>query len=82
MALAHSRGTSCAAPRCAANHRRGDSFGTQCRYEPSPNSLTIYPESPTQKVETLTSFLKTGGHRWKSLLLHENFYCWELAPCL
>ncbi len=25
MAFAHSRGTS-----CAANHRRGDSFGTQC----------------------------------------------------
>jgi len=36
---------------CAANHRRGDSFGTQYRYEPGPDSLTMYPESPTQKVE-------------------------------
>ncbi len=53
MALAHSRRTSCAALRGvpAANHRRGDSFGGQCRYEPSPNSLTMYPESQTQKVE-------------------------------
>jgi len=40
---------SCEVP--AANHRRGDSFGGQCRYEPSPNSLTMYPESQTQKVE-------------------------------
>jgi len=38
-----------------ANHRRGDSFGGQCRYEPSPNSLTMYPESSTQKVEFLIS---------------------------
>jgi len=37
----------------AANHRRGDSFGGQCRYEPSPNSLTMYPESPTQKVDMI-----------------------------
>ncbi|HDJ28267.1 MAG TPA: hypothetical protein ENF28_03355 [Proteobacteria bacterium] len=37
MALAHSRGTS-----CAANHRRGDSFGTQCRYEPSLNILNVF----------------------------------------
>ena len=54
MALAHSRCTSCAACEVpAANHRPGDSFGGQCRYEPSPNSLTMYPESPTQKVEII-----------------------------
>ena len=28
----------------AANHHRGDSFGGQCRYEPSPNILKTYPD--------------------------------------
>jgi len=37
----------------ATNHRRGDLFGGQCRYEPGPNNLTMYPESPTRKVELL-----------------------------
>ncbi len=42
MALAHSRRTS--------NHHRGDSFGTQCRYEPDPNILkkvTAFQEQGT-----------------------------------
>jgi len=42
---------SCEVP--AANHRPGDSFGGQYRYEPSPNNLTMYPESPTQKVKII-----------------------------
>jgi len=50
MALAHSRGTSCAAPRCVPRITSCDSFSTQCRlpvgrhgYEPSPNILNVFP---------------------------------------
>jgi len=35
----------------AANHRRGDLFGGQCRYEPSPNILIMYLGNTSQKVE-------------------------------
>jgi len=31
----------CSSEVPAANHHRGDSFGGQCRYEPSPNILAI-----------------------------------------
>ncbi len=43
MALAHSRGTSCAAPRCVPRITSCDSFGTQCRCEPGPNILNVFP---------------------------------------
>ncbi len=46
MALAHSRGTPCAAPRCVPRITLCDSFGTRYRlpvgrygYEPGPNFL-------------------------------------------
>ena len=51
MAFAHSRRASCAAPSVAANHRRGDSFGAQYRYKPSPNIPIIYAGNATQKIE-------------------------------
>ena len=36
------------------NHRRGDSFGAQCRYKPSPNIPIIYDAGNTsQKVEMI-----------------------------
>jgi len=45
-----SRHIVCRSEVCAANHRRGDSFGIQCRlpvgrhgYEPSPNILNVFP---------------------------------------
>jgi len=44
----------CSSEVPAANHHRGDSFGGQCRYEPSPNILMTYPDKTSQKVE-LTS---------------------------
>ena len=51
MAFAHSRCTSCAAPRCPPRISCGDSFGTQCRYKPSPNISIIYSGNTIQKVE-------------------------------
>ena len=51
MALSFSLHIVCSCEVPAANHRRGDSFGGQCRYEPSPNSLIMYPRNPTQKAE-------------------------------
>jgi len=38
-----SRHIVCRSEVCAANHRRGDSFGTQCRSEPGPNILNVFP---------------------------------------
>jgi len=44
MALAHSRRPFMAGSEAsAANHRPGDSFGGQNRYEPSPNSRLGVP---------------------------------------
>ena len=44
MALAHSRRPSMAGSEAsAANHRRGDSSGSQNRYKPSPNILMKHP---------------------------------------
>ncbi|NIA18865.1 MAG: hypothetical protein GWP07_00270 [Xanthomonadaceae bacterium] len=51
MAFAHSRCTSCAAPRCTPRISRGDSFSAQCRYKPSPNILIKYSGNTSQKVE-------------------------------
>jgi len=45
-----SRHIVCSSEVFAANHRRGDSFGVQCRYKPSPNILITYT---TQKVELI-----------------------------
>ena len=39
MALVHSRGTSCVAPRRPPRITSCDSFGGQNRYEPGPNIL-------------------------------------------
>jgi len=52
MAFAHSRCTSCAAPRCTPRISRGNSFGIQCRYKPSPNILIAYSGNTSQKVES------------------------------
>ena len=43
MAFAHSRCTLCAALRCTPQISRGDLFGGQYRYEPSPNILNVFP---------------------------------------
>ncbi|NIA19307.1 MAG: hypothetical protein GWP07_02580 [Xanthomonadaceae bacterium] len=53
MDFAHSRCTSCAAPSCAANHRRGDSFGAQCRYKPNPNIPINYAGKPVIKLRKI-----------------------------
>jgi len=39
----------------AANHHRGDSFGSQNRYEPSPNIRLDISGNATQKVEQVTA---------------------------
>jgi len=41
----------CSSEMFAANHRRGDLFGAQCRYKPSPNIPIIYACNISQKVE-------------------------------
>jgi hypothetical protein len=41
----------CSSEVFAANHHRGDLFGAQCRYEPSPNILIMYLGNTSQKVE-------------------------------
>ncbi|NIA19967.1 MAG: hypothetical protein GWP07_06025 [Xanthomonadaceae bacterium] len=51
MAFAHSRCTSCAAPRRSLRISRGDSFGAQCRYKPSPNISIVYAGHTSQKIE-------------------------------
>ena len=53
MAFAHSRCTSCAAPRCTPQINRGDSFGVQCRYKPNQNTLIVYFGNSSQKVDGL-----------------------------
>ena len=45
-----SRHIVCCSEVCVANHRRDDSFGTQCRYEPSPNILNLVPGSAWRQV--------------------------------
>jgi len=66
MAFAHSRYTSCAAPRCTPQIGRGDLFGVQCRYKPSPNILysvfmfySNYQECP--------SLVQSGFGCWTSI---------------
>ena len=52
MSLAHSRRSSMAGCEAfAANHRPGDSFDGQTRYEPSPNIRFNISGNTTQKVE-------------------------------
>jgi len=51
MAFAHSRCTSCAAPSYTPQISRGDLFGIQCRYKPSPNILIAYSGNTSRKVE-------------------------------
>jgi len=41
----------CSSEVFAANQHRGDSFGAQCRCEPSPNILIMYFGNTSQKVE-------------------------------
>jgi hypothetical protein len=41
----------CSSEVFATNHRRGDLFGDQCRYKPSPNIPVIYDGNTSQKVE-------------------------------
>jgi len=61
MTRAHSRRPSWAAsgarssnvPVPAANHRRGDSLGGQCRCELSPHILILSPGNTSQKVELI-----------------------------
>jgi len=64
MALAHSRRPSMAGFRGVRreSHRviRSAVNTAMSQDEPSPNSLTMYPESPTQKVELIPFNLGFG----------------------
>jgi len=63
-----SRHVVCRSEVCAANHRRGDSFGVQCRlpvgrhgYKPSPNILIAYSGNTSQKVKLSLNIIRIKG---------------------
>ena len=77
MAFAHSRYTSCAAPRCTPQIGRGDLFGVQCRYKPSPNILIAYSGNTSQKVEIMSFvFMLCSNYQECPSLVQSGFGCW------